>query len=204
MEINLSCPNITGKEPAAYSRESLIQYLKALQEPIDQSVIGTVDIGIKLPPYTHKTQFDTLIEAILSVTPCPLTFITSTNTLGSCLVLSDDLSPVVNSESGHGIGGLAGDALHPLALGNVKMIRIMLDMHISLKGICIIGVGGVADGAGFRRMRAVGADLVAVGTALGRYGVEIFSMITESASKLEENGCEGPVSERVSPYRSKL
>ena len=113
MEINLSCPNITGKEPPAYSQKLLTQYLKALQQPIDQSVIGTVEIGIKLPPYTHKTQFDSLIQALLSVTPCPLTFITSTNTLGSCLVLSDDLSPVVNSESGHGIGGLAGDALHP-------------------------------------------------------------------------------------------
>ena len=205
MEINLSCPNITGKEPAAYSRESLTQYLKALQQPnIDQSIVGTVEIGIKLPPYTHKTQFDTLIDALLSVTSCPLTFITSTNTLGSCLVLSDDLCPAVNSESGHGIGGLAGDALHPLALGNVKTIRVMLDMHVSLKGICIIGIGGVSDGASFRRMRAVGADVVAVGTALGRYGIEIFSRIIEGASKLEENSCESPVSQKVSPYRSNL
>ena len=204
MEINLSCPNITGKEPPAYSREPLTQYLRALQQPLDESILGTVDIGIKLPPYTHKTQFDTLIEALLSVVPCPLAFITSTNTLGSCLVLSDDLSPVVNSESGHGIGGLAGDALHPLALGNIRTIRVMLDMHLSLKRICVIGVGGVSDGAGFRRMRAVGADVVAVGTALGHHGVEIFSRIIEEAKKLEESGCEGPLLKTVSRCRSKL
>ena len=204
MEINLSCPNITGKEPPAYSRDSLTQYLKALQHPVDESIIGTVEIGIKLPPYTHKTQFDTLIQALLSVIPSPLAFITSTNTLGSCLVLSDDLSPVVNSESGHGIGGLAGDALHPLALGNVRTIRLMLDMHSSLKSICIIGVGGVLDGAGFRRMRAVGADAVAVGTALGHRGLKIFSRIIEEARRLEESGCEGPLLKGASHCQSKL
>ena len=204
MEINLSCPNITGKEPPAYSQGSLTQYLKALQQPIDKSVIGTVEIGVKLPPYTHKSQFDTLIQALLSVVPCPLTFITSTNTLGSCLVLSDDLSPVLSSESGLGIGGLAGDALHPLALGNVRTIRIMLDMHLSLKSICIIGVGGVSDGAGFRRMLAVGADVVAAGTALGQHGVDIFSRVIKEARKLEERSSEGLGLKKVSSGRSKL
>ena len=204
MEINLSCPNITGKEPPAYSRDSLTQCLKALQQPIDESIVGTVEIGIKVPPYTHKTQFDTLIQALLGVTPCPIAFITSTNTLGSCLVLSDDLSPVVNSESGNGIGGLAGGALHPLALGNVRTIRVMLDMHLSLKSIFIIGVGGVSDGAGFKRMRAVGADVVAVGTALGHYGVEIFSRIIDEAKKLEGSDSKGPLLKRASRCRSKL
>ena len=74
-------------------------------------------------------------------------------------------------------------------------------MHICLKDICIIGI---SDGAGFRRMRAVGADVVAVGTALGRYGIEIFPRITADASKLEESACEGPIFEKASPYRSKL
>ena len=190
MEINLSCPNILGKEPPAYSHDSLILYLQALRQTIDENVKASVEVGIKLPPYTHKSQYDTLISALLSVTPCPLRFITSTNTLGSCLYLSDDLSPAINSETGTGIGGLAGDALHPLALGNVRTIRSMLDLQPSLKDISIIGVGGVSDGASFSRMRAVGADAIAVGTALGRQGVEVFSKITREASELGERKYE--------------
>ena len=186
MEINLSCPNIIGKEPPAYSHDSLILYLQALRQTSDENPKAAVEVGIKLPPYTHRSQYDTLISALLSVTPCPLKFITSTNTLGSCLYLSDDFSPAINSETGTGIGGLAGDALHPLALGNVKTIRSMLDLEPALRNISIIGIGGVSDGASFCRMRAVGADAVAVGTALGRQGVEVFSKIISEARELTE------------------
>ena len=93
------------------------------------------------------------------------------------MLSSDELSPLLNSETGTGVGGLAGDALHPLALGNVKTIRGLLDGYEALWGIGIIGVGGVADGDGFRRMRAVGAEVVGVGTALGREGVGVFERI---------------------------
>ena len=53
----------------------------------------------------------------------------------------------------------------------------MLDKHQELKGVDIIGVGGVSDKAGFDRMKAVGATVVGVGTALGREGVEVFGKI---------------------------
>lgn len=186
MEINLSCPNITGKEPPAYSRDALILYFRSLRQAVCETTTGTVEIGIKLSPYTHSTQYSALISFLLAVTPCPLAFITSTNTLGSCLFLSDSLAPAIRSEKGTGIGGLAGDALHPLALGNVRTLRGMLDMHESLKRIGIIGIGGVSDGAGFRRMRAVGAEVVGVGTALGKEGVEIFEKIVKATKELEE------------------
>ena len=84
---------------------------------------------------------------------------------------------MLNSASGEGIGGMAGAALHPLALGNVRTIRKLLDGQPRLKGIDIIGVGGVEDRAGFERMRKAGADVVGVGTALGRRGVCIFEEI---------------------------
>jgi dihydroorotate dehydrogenase (fumarate) len=58
----------------------------------------------------------------------------------------------------------------------------MLDQHEVLKTIDIIGVGGVSDGAGYRRMRAVGAAAVGVGTALGREGVVVFSDILRSST----------------------
>lgn len=164
MEINLSCPNIAGKPPPAYSRDELSNYLIPLVDA-DPGDCGTIEVGIKTPPYTYQTQFDELISALLesSKSRCPISFITATNTLGSSLVLSESLTPALNSSTSTGIGGLAGSALHPLALGNVATIRRMLDAHERLQHIEIIGVGGVSDAAGYERMKAVGAAAVGVG-----------------------------------------
>lgn len=76
-----------------------------------------------------------------------------------------------------GIGGLAGAALHPISLGNVRLLRTMLDSDDSLRQVEIIGVGGVSDGSGFQRMKAAGATVVGVGTALGARGVQIFAEV---------------------------
>ena len=170
-ELNLSCPNIPGKPPPAYSSVALKEYLVALPKT------PKIPIGLKLPPYTYHDQFAELVEALKDPDVCPISFLTSVNTLGTSLVLDeDDLVPILHSATGMGIGGMAGAALHPLALGNVKTLRIMLD-EASLQRIKIIGVGGVSDRAGFQRMRKVGAWAVGVATALGVQGVEVFAKI---------------------------
>jgi hypothetical protein len=103
---------------------------------------------------------------------------TCTNTLGSSLILDADLKPALNSESGTGIGGLAGAALHPLALGNVATFRRLLDQQSETRDILVIGVGGVEDKGGVERMRSVGAGAVGCASALGRFGVGVFSKMT--------------------------
>ncbi|KAL6703194.1 dihydroorotate dehydrogenase [Coniothyrium glycines] len=213
MEINLSCPNIPGKPPPAYSSASLLLYLAALKKEIarqsqlseiSQSLGGHihVPIGIKTPPYTYHDQFQALIDALLasanvepSHQPCPISFITATNTLGSSLLLAPTTEKtssgeehsvfhhVLESASGTGIGGLAGAPLHPLALGNVYTIKGMLFQHRALERIQIIGVGGVEDLEGYNRMRAVGAVAVGVGTALGRKGIQVFADIGKAMQK---------------------
>ena len=92
---------------------------------------------------------------------------------------------MLNSSDGSGVGGLAGAPLHLLALGNVRALRKMCDGDSALKSIQIIGVGGVSDAAGFRRMKAVGASAVGVGTALGKRGVKVFGEISKGTKKLE-------------------
>ncbi|KAF2276087.1 FMN-linked oxidoreductase [Westerdykella ornata] len=201
IEINLSCPNIPGKPPPAYDAQALLSYLSALKTAIASSLptskdrepnaAPTIPIGIKTPPYTHHAQFESLITTLLksavdiepTTSPCPIDFITATNTLGSCLLLSSSPStssgsPALHSASGDGIGGLAGAPLHPLALGNVATIAKMLRQHAEELGyIRIIGVGGVQDAQGARRMESVGAYAVGVGTAFGRKGVGVFEEI---------------------------
>lgn len=61
----------------------------------------------------------------------------------------------------------------------MKTIRGLLDEREDLKRISIIGIGGVSDCGGFERMRAVGAKVVGVGTALGREGAGVFERILE-------------------------
>ncbi|KAM0185808.1 hypothetical protein ACHAPA_009897 [Fusarium lateritium] len=171
MEVNLSCPNIPGAPPPAYDGAALEKYLILLPKH------PTLPVGIKTPPYTHHGQFATLVQS-LQMAASSLSFITATNTLGSCLILqSDDSNPLDPQLPGTGIGGMAGPPLHPLALGNVATLRKMLDQVPKLGHIQIIGVGGVGDGEGYRRMRAVGAYAVAVGTGLGKQGPGVFGRI---------------------------
>ncbi|KAJ9668665.1 dihydroorotate dehydrogenase [Coniosporium apollinis] len=192
IELNLSCPNIPGKPPPAYSSDRLLEYLLALKRSAAELGAPEIPLGIKVPPYTYADQFSGLIKALSAVAKaepegkgCPVSFITAVNTLGSSLLLTPAPSgdsnagfkPTLNSASGEGIGGLAGAPLHPLALGNVATLVRMLGTREELRGVVVIGVGGVEDAEGFRRMRAVGAAAVGVGTALGRRGVGVFGEI---------------------------
>ncbi|KAF2094772.1 FMN-linked oxidoreductase [Rhizodiscina lignyota] len=179
MEINLSCPNIADKPPPAYSGERLIEYLEVLEYPM-------IPIGLKVPPYTYSDQFKALVDALSTcASNCKVSFITATNTLGSSLILSpidadeDAFTPTINSSTGAGIGGMAGAPLHPLALGNVRVLSEFIKARPELQHIQIIGVGGVSDAEGYKRMRSVGASAVAVGTALGRIGLAIFQEIDD-------------------------
>lgn len=193
-EINLSCPNISGKPPPAFTFDGLCEYFRCLADASvssDQQVMPgfshlPLRCGIKTPPYSNPENFTILKRALLQFSSStdgtqspnlPVHFITATNTLGCSLLLDVQLRPVLSSVDETGIGGVAGTPLHPLALGNVNMIRRMLDSEPSLKEIRIIGVGGVHDRAGRHRMMAVGADVVAIGTALGRSGLGVFEEI---------------------------
>lgn len=181
MEVNISCPNIPGKVSPAYAAEELKPYLNALQATLKKlKQADALPIGIKIPPFTYQNQYDELIKGLLQAVEngenLPIAFITSTNTLGSSLVMADNKA-VLNSEVGTGIGGMAGTAIHALSLGNVYTLRQMLDQEPKLKGLQIIGVGGVNDRAGFDRMKAIGADFVGLATALGVKGIKVFEEI---------------------------
>ncbi len=67
MEINLSCPNIPGKPPPAYSGQELARYIDALKKTIaDVESLPRIPFGLKTPPTPHSTQFHELIDALLA------------------------------------------------------------------------------------------------------------------------------------------
>jgi dihydroorotate dehydrogenase (fumarate) len=169
----------------------------------------TLVIGLKLPPYVYSTQFDELLRVIATYSrphPSdesrrinPFAFLTSTNTLGQTLFFAEQASPLSGKAAAASddatvpagfalpvaLGGMAGDALHPLALGNVYTLRRLLDAHeeTSLREISIIGVGGVTTRAAHVRMRRAGASVVACATILVREGVSVFEKLSVEDNK---------------------
>ncbi|KAK2065498.1 dihydroorotate dehydrogenase [Colletotrichum caudatum] len=169
MEVNLSCPNIAAAAPPASDRAQLLAYLAALPRNPE------IPVGLKTPPYTHVAHYAELIGALRR----------------DATVASSESSTLKGAGDGEwgprlpgsGLGGMAGAPLHPLALGNVKTITELLSREPELSHIKVIGVGGVSDADGFRRMKSVGAYAVGVGTALGREGVEVFEKIASQLNK---------------------
>ena len=169
----------------------------------------TLVIGLKLPPYVYSTQFDDLLRGIATYSQSdpsgelrritPFAFLTATNTLGQTLFFAEQATPLhgkaetaaltavpeeVSNPVGFAlptvIGGMAGEALHPLALGNVYTLRRLLDKdkEISLREISIIGAGGVTTREAHVRMRRARASVVACATILIRNGVSVFEKLS--------------------------
>ena len=115
MEVNLSCPNIPHKPPPAYSKDALVEYINQLQALISSTPnTPRIPFGLKTPPYTHSTEYKALIGALEESARggvSPVSFLTATNTLGSCMVFSSATEPSNLALPGAGIGGMAGAPL---------------------------------------------------------------------------------------------
>ena len=146
-------------------------------------------IGLKLPPYTYSTQFTEVLSVVGKLSfedggerYNPISFLTCTNTLGSSLLFADQ-TPSSGGTSLYALptplGGLAGEPIHALALGNVYTFTNLLSKSTdpSLKKIEVVGVGGVTSAEAAERMRKAGAKVVACATLLGREGVAAFEKI---------------------------
>ncbi|KZS90301.1 FMN-linked oxidoreductase [Sistotremastrum niveocremeum HHB9708] len=200
VELNTSCPNIPDHPPPSYSPEKLLfPLLETLAVQYKQD--PTLTIGIKLPPYVYGAQFADVLATLSRLSYCPsgsdktvnpIAFLSCTNTLGNSIFLTDQAMPsrpASNASSPFALppkfGGLAGQSIHPLALGNVHSFAEQLKKHPdpALRGIKIIGIGGVHDADSARRMFQVGASAVACATALGSQGVSVFEKLEAGAPK---------------------
>ncbi|KAK7676981.1 hypothetical protein QCA50_020099, partial [Cerrena zonata] len=188
VELNTSCPNIKNKPPPAYKVSLLKPLLDVLAEEfwIDESL----PIGLKLPPYNYSTQFTDIVEclsqyskSVKGISKNPFAFLTCTNTLGSSLLFPDQVVTPFSPQSPFalptGLGGLGGDAIHSLALGNVYTFTQLLSSHgdPAMKNIKLIGVGGVTSSQARKRMHDAGASVVGCATLLGLKGVAGFELL---------------------------
>ena len=196
VELNTSCPNIKGKPPPAYSFATLFPILEVLAQA--HQADKTLTIGLKLAPYVASFQFEEVVKHVASFSSDlgdgnrtshrtnPFAFFTCTNTVGSSLLFTHQTSSsftVGDGADGYAlgpvIGGLAGEPIHALSLGNVFSFAELLENHgdKAVREIKLIGAGGVVDKRGVERMKKVGAAVVGCATLLGREGVKGFEKL---------------------------
>jgi dihydroorotate dehydrogenase (fumarate) len=202
VELNLSCPNIKGDlTPSGYDSQAIAAVgIAARKANAASTESPQLAISLKLPPYTYPAQFAVLIRALESIDiddqkAHTITFLTCVNTLGGSFWLNPGRTskefvkalPALSSHSSgiptqtyDGTGGLAGESLHPIALGNVYTLHNLLQASskTNLRGIQILGVGGVMSGLSAIRMKEAGASAVGLATALGREGTSVFERIS--------------------------
>ncbi|KAJ7255883.1 hypothetical protein B0H12DRAFT_1113281 [Mycena haematopus] len=189
IEFNTSCPNIRDSAPSGYAFANLVPLLSVLADAWRADT--SLTLGLKLPPYVHAGQFaevlDTLRQFSASVdghARNPIAYIACTNTLGNALLFAEQ---TISAESEDrvfavptALGGIAGDVLHALALGNVYSFARLLEAEdpvSGLKKLVIIGIGGVTSAEAAARMRKAGASIVGSATLFGKEGVRAFKII---------------------------
>lgn len=162
IEVNLSCPNIEGKGIFAYDFNTMFRLLNALRKKTKKT------LGVKLPPYTQREQIK---EVVANFRKIGIDFITTMNTfpLGTFI---DWKKESMRINPNMGIGGLAGNAVKPIALSQVILFR-----YFSEGKLPVIAVGGISSAQDIYEFILAGASAVQIGTALLKKGTNIFTQL---------------------------
>jgi len=144
VEVNLSCPNLEGRN-AIFAHDP---------ELSGESVAATS--GCRRPRWAKlSANTDRIVEVAGAVREAGADAVTCINTMLGMAYDRETGLPAL----GAGGGGLSGPAIHPIA------VRAVHDVHAALPDLPVVGVGGVVDGWSARELLLAGAVAVQVGTA---------------------------------------
>jgi len=180
IEISLSCPNLDNHPQTGYDFE---ETEKLLSQLID---LGTKPLGLKLGAYLDSVLQEKMAEIIRKY---KIAFITCINTIGNSLIIDPEKeAPIIKPRKG--IGGICGDYIKPVALGNVNGFYRLLKGEVS-----IIGVGGIKSGTDAFEFLLAGADAVEVGTILEKEGPSCFERINGELEEILQKKGYGSIAE---------
>lgn len=145
VEVNLSCPNLEG-------RNSIFAHDAELSARVVSAVCNEVGVPVWAKLSANTDRVVAVAEAVAGAGAPAVTLI---NTMLGLQVDTASARPVL----GNGGGGLSGPPIHAVA------VRAVHDVAREIPSLDIIGVGGVSCGADAVEMIMVGAKAVQVGTA---------------------------------------
>ena len=169
LELNLSCPNIVGKPQAGYNFKYSKEVLEAARK------ITNKPIAVKLPAYLDLVHQKQMAEILINA---KIDFAVLINSIGNCLIIDSEKEEAVIKPK-KGLGGLGGEYIKPIALGNVFSFYQLLKNKIK-----IIGVGGINSGRDVFEFILAGADMVQIATAYARESADVFNRISKELEEI--------------------
>ncbi|MEX2287285.1 MAG: dihydroorotate dehydrogenase [Planctomycetaceae bacterium] len=177
LELNISCPNVTGGVDFGTSPSMTATVVRAVREACPLPIVAKLTPNVTSVVEIAKAAADAGADAVSLV-----------NTFQGMAVDWRKRKPVL----GAGLGGLSGPAIKPLAL------RIVWQVFDAVK-IPIIGVGGIQSLDDVMEFLVAGATAVQIGTA-NFYNPSLASRLVDDLDALlEREGCK-----HVSEYTGTL
>ena len=167
LELNISCPNVSGGIDYGTSPKMASEVVRAVREACDLPVIA------KLTPNVTS-----VVEIAAAASEAGADALSLVNTFQGLAVNWRKRTPIL----GNGIGGLSGPAIKPLAL------RIVWQVAQAVK-TPIIGIGGIQSIDDVMEFLVAGASAVQIGTANFYHPSLATSIVDQLGQILKEEGC---------------
>ncbi len=170
-ELNLGCPNVWGKDGKQKRIASFDENLTGeILRKVEQTVGYDGWTAVKLSPFSDPAALE-VIASILSHSRL-VKAVTSINTFPNAFSFNDKGEQAIDSAGG--LAGMAGEAVKPIGLGQVKQLRAALS-----PAIAVIGVGGISNSKDVEDYLRAGANAVQITTAYVNFGPSIFKQVRE-------------------------
>lgn len=170
LEVNLSCPNLSGHGIIAHDHEVSAEVLRRCHR------VGR-PIWAKLSPNT-----DRIVECARSAQEAGAQAVTLVNTVTGLVLDERTGRSVLGNGAG---GGLSGRFIHPIA------VKAVHDVYDACPDLSIIGVGGVTSAWEAAELMLVGARAVQVGTATFADPRAVFRIASDLERWTEKRGLSG-------------
>lgn len=178
LELNISCPNVTGGVDFGTNPEKTAEVIRAVRSVVPFPVVA------KLTPNVTS-----VVDIAQAAAEAGADAVSLVNTFQGIAVNWRKREPIL----GNGMGGLSGPAIKPLAL------RIVWQVAQKVR-VPIIGIGGIQTIDDVLEFLVCGASAVQIGTANFYNPAQPVQLVEELARILAEEGC-GSVAEIVGTIR---
>lgn len=181
LELNLGCPNVwdvgSQKRITSFVPELIKETLEQVFDVTDH--VGAPSIAVKLSVYSDPFLLEAVAGVLTEMSHAVQTVV-ACNTFPNATGYGPEGKTLI--EAAEGYGGLAGNPLKYIALGQVRSLRRLLPHTIE-----IVGVGGIMRGLDVLDMERAGASSVQIGTAYFEHAdPSIFVEVATEYAQLSE------------------